>query len=88
MAIPDSLFYPEISESDYPYMDTQAVRQVLDGVPVLEPFIAMAGMAAVTSTLRFYPAVMKVPVRQPLVLAKALSSLPWPAAAASAWGPG
>ncbi len=75
MAIPDSLFYPEISESDYPYMDTQAVRQVLDGVPVLEPFIAMAGMAAVTSTLRFYPAVMKVPVRQPLVLAKALSSL-------------
>lgn len=75
MAVPDSLFYPEISESDYPYMDTNAVRQVLDGVPVLEPFIAMAGMAAVTSTLRFYAAVMKVPVRQPLVLAKALSSL-------------
>ena len=36
---------------------------------------AMATMAAVTETLRFYPAVMKVPVRQPLVLAKALSSL-------------
>ena len=32
-------------------------------------------MAAVTKTLRFYPAVMKLPVRQPLVLAKALSSL-------------
>jgi alkanesulfonate monooxygenase SsuD/methylene tetrahydromethanopterin reductase-like flavin-dependent oxidoreductase (luciferase family) len=35
----------------------------------------MTWMAAVTKTLRFYPAVMKVPVRQPLVLAKALSSL-------------
>jgi alkanesulfonate monooxygenase SsuD/methylene tetrahydromethanopterin reductase-like flavin-dependent oxidoreductase (luciferase family) len=35
----------------------------------------MSWMAAVTRTLRFYPAVMKVPVRQPLVLAKALSSL-------------
>lgn len=75
LAIPDSLFYPEITESDYPYMNTDAVRQVLDGVPVLDPFIAMATMAAVTETLRFYPAVMKVPVRQPLVLAKALSSL-------------
>lgn len=75
LAIPDSIFYPEITESDYPYMNTDAVRQVLDGVPVLDPFVAMATMAAVTDTLRFYPAVMKVPVRQPLVLAKALSSL-------------
>ena len=75
LAVPDSLFYPEVTESDYPYLSTEAVRQALDGVPVLEPFIAMAGMAAVTTTLRFYPAVLKVPVRQPLVLAKTLSSL-------------
>jgi probable F420-dependent oxidoreductase len=75
LAIPDSIFYPEISESDYPYMSTEAVRSALDGVPVLEPFVAMTAMAAVTSTLRFYPAVMKVPVRQPLLLAKSLSSL-------------
>lgn len=75
LGIPDSIFYPEITESDYPYMDTAAVRTVLDGVPVLDPFVAMAGMAAVTERLRFYPAVMKVPVRQPLVLAKSLSSL-------------
>lgn len=75
LAIPDSIFYPEITESDYPYMNTDSVRQVLDGVPVLDPFVAIATMAAVTKKLRFYPAVMKVPVRQPLVLAKALSSL-------------
>lgn len=75
LAIPDSLFYPEVTESDYPYMNTQAVRQALDGVPVLDPFVAMASMATLTTRLRFYPAVMKVPVRQPLVLAKALSSL-------------
>ena len=75
LAIPDSIFYPEITESDYPYMSTDAVRSVLDGVPVLEPFVAMTAMAAVTSSLRFYPAVLKVPVRQPLLLAKSLSSL-------------
>lgn len=75
LAIPDSIFYPEITESDYPYMSTDAVRNVLDGVPVVEPFVAMTAMATVTKTLRFYPAVMKVPVRQPLLLAKSLSSL-------------
>ena len=74
-AIPDSLFYPEFTASDYPYMSTEAVRQALDGMPVLEPFVAMASLVAVTERLRFFPAVMKVPVRQPLVLAKALSSL-------------
>ena len=75
LAIPDSLFYPEITESDYPYLSTEAVREALDGVPVLDPIVAMAAMATVTSTLLFYPAVMKVPVRQPLVMAKTLSSL-------------
>ena len=85
LAIPDSIFYPEISESDYPYMSTEAVRSALDGVPVLEPFVAMTAMAAVTSTLRFYPAVMKVPVRQPLLLAKSLSSLAVMSNNISAW---
>jgi probable F420-dependent oxidoreductase len=75
LAVPDSLFYPEVTESDYPYLSTEAVRQTLESVPVLDPLIAMTSMAAVTSSLRFYPAVLKVPVRQPLVLAKALSSL-------------
>jgi alkanesulfonate monooxygenase SsuD/methylene tetrahydromethanopterin reductase-like flavin-dependent oxidoreductase (luciferase family) len=75
MAIPDSLFYPEVTESEYPYMSTEAVRQVLDGVPVLEPLTAIASLVGITETLQFYPAVLKVPVRQPLVLAKILSSL-------------
>lgn len=75
ISMPDSIFYPSITESEYPYLDTAAVRQALDGVPVIEPFVAMAQMAAVTKTLRFYPGVMKVPIRQPLILAKSLSSL-------------
>jgi alkanesulfonate monooxygenase SsuD/methylene tetrahydromethanopterin reductase-like flavin-dependent oxidoreductase (luciferase family) len=75
LAIPDSLFYPEVTASEYPYLSTEAVREALDGVPVLDPVVAMAMLVGVTQTLRFYPAVLKVPVRQPLVLAKALSSL-------------
>lgn len=75
LALPDSLFYPEVTASEYPYLSTEAVREALDGVPVLDPVVAMAMLVGVTQTLRFYPAVLKVPVRQPLVLAKALSSL-------------
>src|SRR5271155_3402439 len=73
--IPDSLFFPRATVSRYPYADTDNIRAYISATGFIEPFIAMTWMAAVTTTLRFYPAVMKVPVRQPLVLAKALSSL-------------
>lgn len=75
ITIPDSLFFPQSTVSRYPYADTDNIRQYISATPFIEPFIAMSWMAAVTKTLRFYPAVMKVPVRQPLVLVKALSSL-------------
>jgi probable F420-dependent oxidoreductase len=75
ITIPDSLFFPRTTESDYPYADTDNIRAYISATPFIEPFVAMTWMAAVTKTLRFYPAVMKVPVRQPLVLAKALGSL-------------
>jgi probable F420-dependent oxidoreductase len=75
VSMPDSLFFPRDTQSEYPYADTAAVRAYIEHSPFLEPLIAIAGMAAVTTTLRFYPGVLKVPVRQPLVLAKSLSSL-------------
>jgi len=75
ITMPDSLFFPRATESRYPYADTANIREYISATPFIEPFVAITWMAAVTKTLRFYPAVMKVPVRQPLVLAKALSSL-------------
>ena len=75
ISVPDSIFYPQQSESDYPYADTAAVRSALEIMPVIDPLVAIAGMAAVTERIRFYPGVLKVPVRQPLVLAKALGSI-------------
>lgn len=75
ISVPDSIFFPQLSESDYPYMDTKAVRAALENTPVIDPMVTIAGMAAVTERIRFYPGVLKVPVRQPLVLAKTISSL-------------
>ncbi|MBV6417614.1 MAG: hypothetical protein CMLOHMNK_02344 [Steroidobacteraceae bacterium] len=75
VCMPDSLFYPKATESEYPYNDTETIREYIGAAAFIEPFIAMATMAAVTSRVRFYPSVLKVPVRQPLVLAKLLTSL-------------
>ncbi|MBS0366859.1 MAG: TIGR03619 family F420-dependent LLM class oxidoreductase [Proteobacteria bacterium] len=75
ISMPDSLFFPRNTQSEYPYADTAMVREYIESTGFIEPMVAMAWMAAVTTRLRFYPGVLKVPVRQPLVLAKALSSL-------------
>ena len=75
LSMPDSLFFPQATESDYPYADTDAIRTYLEQSTIIEPIVAMATMAAVTSRIKLYPGVMKVPVRQPLILAKQLSSL-------------
>jgi probable F420-dependent oxidoreductase len=75
VSLPDSIFFPQKTASEYPYADTAAVRSFLAVAPVIEPFVALAGMAAVTRRLRFYPGVLKVPVRQPLLLAKSIASL-------------
>ena len=75
IGMPDSFFFPQHTDSKYPYNDTQVIRGYIEAMPFIEPIVAMSWMAAVTRKIRFYPSVMKVPTRQPLVLAKALSSL-------------
>lgn len=74
IGVPDSLFYPEHSDSKYPYTQTGA-RTFLEDVPLIDPVVAIASMAAVTKTIRFYPSVYKLPVRHPLAIAKQFSSI-------------
>jgi len=50
--LPDSICYPEESDSQYPYNGT-GDREFLDGVPFLEPFSIIPAMGAVTTRLRF-----------------------------------
>jgi probable F420-dependent oxidoreductase len=75
IGMPDSFFFPQHTDSQYPYADTSMIRGYIEAMPFIEPLVAMSWMAAATKKIRFYPSVMKVPTRQPLVLAKALSSL-------------
>lgn len=72
--LPDSICYPEESDSQYPYNAT-GDREFLDGVPFLEPFSLIPAMGAVTSRIRFTTSVLKLAVRQPVVVAKSVSSV-------------
>ena len=72
--LPDSICYPEHAESKYPY-NGDGSREFLDGVPFLDPFIVTAWMASATTTLRFSTSVLKLPIRNPVLLAKQVTSL-------------
>jgi probable F420-dependent oxidoreductase len=74
IGMPDSVFYPEHVSADYPY--TPDGRRMWSGdVPMPDPFIAIAAMAAVTGRLRFSTNVVKLPLRDPLLTAKQVATM-------------
>ena len=70
-SVSDSIFYPKEVIGEYPY---HKGREFLDGKPFIEPFVAIGAMAASTKTLRFSTYVLKMAIREPLVLAKSVLS--------------
>ena len=74
MTIADSLAYPFESDSKYPYTP-DGNREFLKDKEIIETFILTAALGAVTSTLRFNFFVLKLPVRQPALVAKQVGSL-------------
>lgn len=74
ITMPDSICYPKEASSRYPYNEDGS-REFLDGVPFIEPFILAAHLAAVTQRIRFTTSVVKLAVRQPVIVAKAVTSL-------------
>lgn len=72
--VPDSLCYPEVSDSRYPYTP-DGNREFLADKPFLEPFALIAALGAVTERLRFTTFVVKLPIRQPVLTAKTVLSV-------------
>jgi probable F420-dependent oxidoreductase len=74
IAVPDSVFYPEKVSGPYPY--TKDGSRFWKGeTPFTDPFVVIPAMAAVTSRIRFYTNVLKLPLRSPLLVAKQVSSI-------------
>lgn len=72
--LPDSICYPQEADSKYPY-NADGSREFLDGVPFIEPFSLVPWMGAVTKKLKFSTSVMKLPIRNPVLVAKSLTSV-------------
>jgi probable F420-dependent oxidoreductase len=73
MIVPDSICYPEVSDSRYPF-NPDGSREFLDDKPFLEPFSLIPAMGAVTDRLRFVTFVLKLPIRHPVLVAKQAGS--------------
>ncbi|HMU79533.1 MAG TPA: TIGR03619 family F420-dependent LLM class oxidoreductase [Microthrixaceae bacterium] len=71
--VPDSVAYPEVSNSIYPFTPDGS-REFLEDKPLLEPFALISALAMVTERIRFTVSVLKLPVRHPLHTAKLAST--------------
>jgi probable F420-dependent oxidoreductase len=74
IAMPDSVFFPETVSADYPYT-ADGGRFWAPETPFVDPFVGISAMMGVTERIRFVTNVVKLPIRDPLLVAKQLSSM-------------
>lgn len=74
IALPDSVFYPEVVSAKYPYSDDGS-RFWPPDTPFPDPMIAAAALSASTSRIRIVTNVLKTPLRDPMLVAKQVSTL-------------
>ncbi len=74
MVVPDSICYPKVSDSTYPFSPDHT-REFLEDKPFIEPFSLIPAMGAVTERIRFITFVLKLPMRHPLLVAKQATSV-------------
>ena len=73
MVVPDSICYPARADSIYPF-NPDGTREFLEDKPFLEPFSLIPALGAVTERIRFVTFVLKLPVRNPVLVAKQATS--------------
>lgn len=72
--LPDSIAYPEVSDSKYPYTP-DGNRQFLEDKPFIDPFSLVPALAMVTERLEFHTFVVKLAIRHPVLVAKQAASV-------------
>ncbi len=74
IALPDSVFFPEQVSADYPY-SADGQRWWASDTPMVDPFVGVPAMAAVTERITYFTNVVKLPLRNPLLVAKQVASI-------------
>jgi probable F420-dependent oxidoreductase len=70
----DAVFYPETISAKY-HGSPDGNRYWPPDTPSVDPFVALAAIGAVTSSIRLTTNVVKLPIRDPLLVAKQLASV-------------
>jgi probable F420-dependent oxidoreductase len=73
VAVPDSPFFPKHTDASYHY-SSDGGRYWDAATPFPDPWVVIPAMAAVTEQVRFYTMVLKLPIRQPLLVAKTVAT--------------
>ena len=74
ISVPDSVCYPERSDSTYPY-NADGTREFLENKPFIEPLVAITAMGQATSSIEFSTFVVKLPLHNPVIYAKQVTSV-------------
>lgn len=72
--VPDSICYPQEADTSYPY-NGDGSREFLEQIPFLEPFSLIPAMAVVAPHLRYSTSVVKLPIRNPVLVAKQVATV-------------
>jgi probable F420-dependent oxidoreductase len=73
ISVPDNVIYPETISAPYPYSpDGQRIWDA--DTPCMDPWVVIPAMAAVTSRIGFFTNVLKLAIREPILVAKTVSS--------------
>jgi probable F420-dependent oxidoreductase len=73
ISVPDNVMFPRAVSAPYPYSEDGARIWDAD-TPCIDPWVAIPAMAAVTSRIRFYSNVLKLAIREPVLVAKTVGS--------------
>ncbi len=74
ICLPDSIFWPQATDTPYPY-SPDGSRFWDEDTHFVDPLTAIPAMAAVTERITFSTNVLKTPIREPLALAKQVSTI-------------
>jgi probable F420-dependent oxidoreductase len=72
--VPEHLIWPQTITSSYPYTDTGG-PPVPSSVNLYDPWVLLSAVAAVTTTIKLGTCVYVLPLRDPLVTARAVATL-------------
>jgi probable F420-dependent oxidoreductase len=73
VSVPDNVIFPETISAPYPYSpDGQRIWDA--DTPCMDPWVVIPAMAAVTTRIGFFTNVLKLAIREPILVAKTVST--------------